>query len=71
MAVEEHVEKSHHNCKCRDCSPIPRMMERMDAWKAAKSMLDELQYDDDVKGPSPMEVGTLASWLYEGSDDSE
>lgn len=69
MAVEEHIEKTHHNCNCRQCNPITQMMERIDAWKAAKSMLDTLQYDDDVKGCSPMEVGTLASWLYEGSED--
>lgn len=69
MAVEEHIEKTHHNCNCRQCNPITQMMERIDAWKAAQSLLGSLTWDDDVKGPSPMEVGTLASWLYEGSED--
>lgn len=68
MAVEDHEDRTHHNCKCRQCNPITQMMERVDAWKAASSLLASLQYDDDVKGATPMEVGTLASWLYEGSE---
>lgn len=72
MAVaEEHEDKTHHNCKCRECNSITRMLERVDAWKAAEALLKGLEWDDDTKGPSPMEVGTLASWLYEGSVEHE
>ncbi len=64
----EHVEKTHHNCQCRQCNPITQMMERIDAWKAAQSLLASLKYEEDVAGATAMEVGTLASWLYEGSE---
>lgn len=72
MADEQHEPpRTHHNCGCRDCSPIPAMLERMDAWKAAAAMLrDGIVWDEETKGPSPMEVGSLAAWLYEGSDDN-
>lgn len=70
MADEKpHVEPTCAQCKCRDCNPITRMAERVDAWTSARSLLQSLKYDADVVGPTPMEVGTLASWLYEGSED--
>jgi hypothetical protein len=68
MAEEKHVEKTCSDCKCRDCNPITRMAERVDAWTSARSLLVTLKYDNDVAGPTPMEVGTLASWLYEGAE---
>lgn len=39
------------------------MAERVDAWKSAKSLLDSLD-----RQLSPIEVHSLAAWLYEGTE---
>jgi hypothetical protein len=69
MAEERHVEKTCNDCKCRNCNPITAMAERVDAWTSARALLTSLKYDADIAGPTPMEVGTLAQWLYEGNDE--
>lgn len=69
---EEHrpVEKTCSDCKCRNCSPITAMAERLDAYKAAQSLLKEGDWPEDAQ-PMPREVIILANWLYYGSDDAE
>lgn len=69
--ADGHVEKTHHDCKCRECNTITAMAERVDAWKTSHSLLKELKYEDDVAGPAPHEVLLLANWLYEGSGDGD
>jgi hypothetical protein len=63
-------EKSHHECKCRNCDPITAMAERVDAYQAARSLIKELPVAEDMV-PTPSEVLVLANWLYYGPDDEE
>lgn len=62
--------KTHHSCPCRQCSPITAMAERLDAYRAAMSLVKELPMPDDM-APTPSEVLVLANWLYYGPDDEE
>jgi hypothetical protein len=78
MPGDRHGEKTHHECKCSDCNKITAMAERLDAWKAAESLLlrdgegrprkwggegdDEL-----VVGPD--NVLLLSNWLLYGPEE--
>lgn len=63
----EHVEKTCNDCKCRDCSPITAMAERLDAYKAATSLLKDLNLPEG-ENFTPHEVLLLANWLYFGAE---
>lgn len=68
--TDHHKEKTHHECRCRDCDPVVAMAERLDAYKAAQSLIRELPMPEDMF-PTPSEVLVLANWLYYGPDDEE
>lgn len=57
--------KTHHECKCRDCDPITAMAERVDAFAAANSLLQNATWAEDDK-PSIRETMMLADWLLYG-----
>jgi hypothetical protein len=67
-AEKRHEDKTCSDCRCRNCSPITAMAERVDAYKAAQSLLKGMEWPEDA-GPTPHEVLVLANWLYEGSGD--
>lgn len=66
--MEEAHPKTHHECRCRECDPITAMAERMDAWKAATSLVREGPWPDDDK-PAFHDVMVLADWLLYGPGD--
>lgn len=68
--MPEEREKTCADCKCRNCSPITAMSERLDAYKAAQSLLREIEYPEDCK-PTPHEHIVLANWLYYGGGDGD
>lgn len=71
MAEDEHREKTHHECKCRDCDPLAMMADRTTAWKNASSLLGERKWkssDDDTEVLiTPSDVLVLAHWLETGT----
>jgi hypothetical protein len=62
--------KTHHECKCRDCDPLTAMAERVDAFKAAKSLLKNHEWAEDDQ-PSVREHMLLADWLLYGPSDGD
>lgn len=66
-------EKTHHDCKCRDCDPMTAMAERMDAWKAAESLLYARTWGigEDIVIVTPDTVAALATWLLYGPGDDD
>lgn len=67
--MAEH-EKTCNDCKCRDCNPITAMLERVDAYKSAQSMLREMQMPEDAY-VTPHEILVLANWLFYGGGDGD
>jgi hypothetical protein len=68
LPEERHVEKTCHECKCREHSPQTAMMERMDAWQAARSLISSTKWADDFE-VTPQDVMMLADWLLYGPTD--
>lgn len=60
--------KTHHECKCRECDPITAMAERVDAYSAANSLLQNGKWAEDDQ-PSIRETMLLADWLLYGPSD--
>lgn len=66
--IREHEEpKTHHLCKCRECSPLTAMAERVDAFASARSLLAGGKWAEDDQ-PSVREHMVLADWLLYGPD---
>lgn len=63
--MEHEKEKTHHDCRCRECDPMSAMAERVDAWKAANALLNERTWADE-SAVTPDTVGDLANWLFYG-----
>jgi len=68
--AEKEEQKTHHECKCRECNPMTAMAERVDAWKCANSLLREGDWAEDDK-PSVRETAQLADWLLYGPSSED
>lgn len=66
----EEKEKTCADCKCRNCSPITAMAERMDAWHAARNLLNDQRWAEDY-GIVPADVVSIADWLLTGGEDDD
>jgi len=67
---ERPADKTCSDCKCRNCSPITAMAERVDAYVTARSLIKEIPRPEDDP-ISAEEVLVLANWLFYGEGDDD
>lgn len=68
--VKREKPKTHHECECRDCSPLTAMGERGEAFSMARSLLQRGNWAEDDQ-PSVRETMLLADWLLYGPSDGD
>jgi hypothetical protein len=68
--VKREKPKTHHECECRECSPLTAMGERGEAFSMARSLLRREEWAEDDQ-PSVRETMLLADWLLYGPSDGD